>query len=891
MKRRTNVGRSVRDLVAGSISQFRGTKRRSARSRLGLGTRRLRSEPLEQRCLLSLTTFVDSDFAWDTANGGDMDNDGLLSSGDVVSFMSGETGQVDDLVFGLDAFESIQEAIDATDPGGTVTVGPGEYLESLAIFGDLTLTGATGVASDVVINSMDNTGILIAGQNVTVENLQVTMALPGIMCDGGLESSVTIDNVELVFDSTGILVGSGSVLVTNSMIQGSLGEGISLWGGTTTIDQNNIVDNITGIFVDEGASARVTNNAITSSDGMSSVGGMMIFGGNVLLEGNDLTGNLVALSVGGGNIDAGQAEDGVDFTGLGISSGGNDFSSYIGGLVGLGEGAFDVIAFDGVSGPQGLPPAGTDIAAHGNIWFSDNPLDIEEVVYHDADDSFSCFVDYADLGDLTLSTSQAQVGEDTVTTLTGSFTNDPQTHEVLIDWGDGQTESVALDAGTWTFAVDHIYAGGGGGEVNVDDATFATDENTLNGTLIGTVTGSSASAGGTIAVSVSDVSGGLVEQTVDYGSGGGGGPLTYSIVGGTGATAFAVDPTTGEITVADQTQLDYEYVTSYTLVVEGTDGSGVDTGDVTIELINRPSVTGSVFVDVNENGLYDANEPTIDGVTVELLDSTGAPVLDSAGNPVTAVTENGFYLFEDLVAGTYQLHEVQPTGVDDGAELVGDQGGTVPANDTMQIELAATDAQDYFFAELGQDTTSGDSASTGFWNSRRGRNLIIEGGTDLANWLTDNFGNIFGDELVGADGADVARFYRTEIFRHRSLLSVLTAKVDIEFMSIALATYFTNSSLAGNVADAYGFNVTQTGIGTNIVNVGISGEAFGVADYTDMTIMQILSASNSLTDSPDNISGYTNVYDTDGDGRVSLSEAYLRVLAHNVYDSIIRDGR
>ncbi len=57
-------------------------------------------------------------------------------------------------------------------------------------------------------------------------------------------------------------------------------------------------------------------------------------------------------------------------------------------------------------------------------------------------------------------------------------------------------------------------------------------------------------------------------------------------------------------------------------------------------------------------------------------------------------------------------------------------------------------------------------------------------------------------------------------------------------MSVAFATFFTSSNLSGgNVASDYGFHVTETGIGTKVVNVGDSGEAFNVTDYTDMAIM------------------------------------------------------
>jgi hypothetical protein len=84
------------------------------------------------------------------------------------------------------------------------------------------------------------------------------------------------------------------------------------------------------------------------------------------------------------------------------------------------------------------------------------------------------------------------------------------------------------------------------------------------------------------------------------------------------------DSATGEITVADSLQLDYETTTSFTLDVQAADGDGgTGTATVTINLLNQASITGTVFVDVNQNALDDANEPGVDGVLVELLDKLG----------------------------------------------------------------------------------------------------------------------------------------------------------------------------------------------------------------------------------------------------------------------------
>ena len=116
------------------------------------------------------------------------------------------------------------------------------------------------------------------------------------------------------------------------------------------------------------------------------------------------------------------------------------------------------------------------------------------------------------------------------------------------------------------------------------------------------------------------------------------------------------------------------------------------------------------------------------------------------------------------------------------------------------------------------------------------------------------------------------------------------AKVDARFMAVALSTYFTSSSLAGDVASDYGFNVTDTGIGTKIVNVGDSGEAFDTDDGSNLTIMQLLEAVNDLTDLPDDVTGFAHIYDRNGDGVIDSDEAYLRALGNAIFSAINEQG-
>jgi len=374
-----------------------------------------------------------------------------------------------------------------------------------------------------------------------------------------------------------------------------------------------------------------------------------------------------------------------------------------------------------------------------------------------------------------------------------------------------------------------------------------------------------------------------VQSTDPDGETEGGGGLTYSLSGGADQALFSIDVNTGALTFIAapdfETPTDAGGNNVYDVQVTVTDAGGL-TGvqNIAVTVTNQASITGQVFVDVDQDGLFDANEPGINGVAIELLDASGTTVLDTVFSG-----DGGFFLFEDLDPASYRLREVQPTGVDDGAESLGSLGGSIVSNDTMQLTLNRTDASDYAFAEIGQQVTSGDAATIGFWQNKHGQVLINAGGAGLATWLSSNFANVFGNVF---DSTSVADFYKQELFKQKSNKSAGPAKVDAQFMATAMATYFTSSNLAGTVAVGYGFNVTDTGIGTKVVNVGSGGAAFGVADGSSLTILQLLLATSALTDQPDSLIGAAHAYDTNGDGVIDAAEAALRAKANLIYTII-----
>ena len=86
----------------------------------------------------------------------------------------------------------------------------------------------------------------------------------------------------------------------------------------------------------------------------------------------------------------------------------------------------------------------------------------------------------------------------------------------------------------------------------------------------------------------------------------------------------------------------------------------IDITNDAVEVINKRVnrvLSGTTWVDANQNGKRDASEKLMQGVTVTVYDSEGKVVKDlKDGKECTAVTdENGNYLFENLPAGDFTV--------------------------------------------------------------------------------------------------------------------------------------------------------------------------------------------------------------------------------------------
>ncbi len=174
------------------------------------------------------------------------------------------------------------------------------------------------------------------------------------------------------------------------------------------------------------------------------------------------------------------------------------------------------------------------------------------------------------------------------------------------------------------------------------------------------------------------------------------------------------------------------------------------------------SISGSVFVDLNNNAQVDLGEPGLEGVQIKLTGS------DAYGREVTATTltdADGAYRFDGLIAGEYVISETQPLSYFDGREDVGDAGGSTEINDQISAValLGGIHASQYDFSEHQLSTISGsvfeDSDNNGSqgWGEPgiAGVEILLTGLDYLgqsvsASMPTDRDGNyLFGSLLPG----------------------------------------------------------------------------------------------------------------------------------------------
>ena len=179
---------------------------------------------------------------WGDASGpgkvGPGDGDDISTKVLYSPWLGAELG-TEPMTWGVDTTSSIQDAIDATDSGDTITVAEGKYGEDLNMDKSLTLQSAGGIEVTTIIGSvsieLDAEIVFFGGEDVGFT----------IDADGGDSAiSLSIANESEVSISHNVLAGAVDGITTRSGL---------LDNSTVTIEDNKIYENDYGIYLESVA--------------------------------------------------------------------------------------------------------------------------------------------------------------------------------------------------------------------------------------------------------------------------------------------------------------------------------------------------------------------------------------------------------------------------------------------------------------------------------------------------------------------------------------------------------------------------------------------------------------------------------------------------------------
>ncbi len=168
------------------------------------------------------------------------------------------------------------------------------------------------------------------------------------------------------------------------------------------------------------------------------------------------------------------------------------------------------------------------------------------------------------------------------------------------------------------------------------------------------------------------------------------------------------------------------------------------------------SLSGYVYVDVNDNGIFDPSEKPLENTVVTL---SGTDDLGTVGPTTTTTDANGFYIFSDLRPGVYTIQETQPAAYLDGKDTIGTPGGDDTVNDEFSniVLPAGYDGTENNFGELGLEFPSKTAFiyPWGYWETD------YDGSP--ANGEDDGCGSMSATGggrtvLMGTDGDDLFEF-------------------------------------------------------------------------------------------------------------------------------------
>ena len=298
---------------------------------------------------------------------------------------------------------------------------------------------------------------------------------------------------------------------------------------------------------------------------------------------------------------------------------------------------------------------------------------------------------------------------------------------------------------------------------------------------------------------------------------------------GTAATGSDANPATGRtgtITLAaGQTNLD------------------IDAG-IRTTMAGTASIGNRVWNDLNNNGLQDAGEPGLQGVTVELLDAAGNPIdsdPNTAGVQPTIIVTNalGEYLFTGLAAGDYKVRiSTLPAGYNASPKAAGadrtidSDGNSIAAGtSTTDIVSVATGEErlDIDFGLFSPTAPSGQIGDRVWFDSNN--NGIQDAGEQGVPGITVSLLNA-ANTVIATTVTDANGLYR--------FVNVADATYTVRFSNLPAGFSFSpanqgaDDSVDSDANTATGVTGTYTITGGNsilTVDAGIYSTRAALGDY------------------------------------------------------------
>ncbi len=394
----------------------------------------------------------------------------------------------------------------------------------------------------------------------------------------------------------------------------------------------------------------------------------------------------------------------------------------------------------------------------------------------------------------------------------------------------------------------------------VSDQAFSVTENSTNGTVVGTVLASDPDAGAN-------------------------GTLSYAIIGGTGATAFAVNVTTGQITVVDASQLNFESTPSFSLTVQVTDGGtpGLsDTATITINLTNvneAPTNVGPSSFSIVENtnttggfsvGVLTTSDPDVGDTSTYSIQPGGDAIkfsIGGVGNDQLILTD-GVLNFESKSVYTVNVQAmdsfgnttiamltVNITDVNESPTITSNPTPSVNENQTIVQLLTATDA-DLPGQTISYSITGGaDSAKLTVNGSNQ---LVFISAPDFETPTDSGLDNVYEVTVTASDGngglTTQTIFVTVNNVVEASVLVVDTTSDTVDGNTSSIGALLTSKGIDGRISLREAIIATNNSIGadTILLDVGtftfsISGQGENAASTGDLDITDTLTITGTGT--------------------------------------------